>query len=266
MATTSKIQATAHLLTARHRRVLFLGGTPGFSSADERRLGHQNALRAHGIPYAEELDTSGDCTRKSGYLHTREALRTGVEFTAVFPGNSPAMSLIGAVLTYAVGFVVRPLSGIIISPLADRYGRRVVLATTIGGMAAGSLILALTPPFSAIGYAAPLLFLFARVLQGISAGSEMQSAIAYMVENGSTDRRGLFGSLSNVASGLATLAATGMGAIVTSTLNTHDLETWGWAAAVSRRPGARPCAVRACAAPCPPTGGSPARTTSRAAG
>ncbi|MGP3942549.1 MFS transporter [Streptomyces sp. 6N106] len=155
-------------------------------------------------------------------------LLAAVFSSQIFPGNSPAMSLIGALLTYAVGFVVRPLSGIIISPLADRYGRRVVLATTIGGMAAGSLILALTPPFSAIGYAAPLLFLLARVLQGISAGSEMQSAIAYMVENGSTDRRGLFGSLSNVASGLATLAATGMGAIVTSTLNTHDLETWGW--------------------------------------
>jgi ABC-type sugar transport system substrate-binding protein len=90
VATTSKIQATAHLLTARHRRVLFLGGTPGFSSADERRLGHQNALRAHGIPNAEELDTSGDCTRKSGYLHTREALRTGVEFTAVFARQAAA--------------------------------------------------------------------------------------------------------------------------------------------------------------------------------
>ncbi|WP_208867397.1 MFS transporter [Streptomyces himastatinicus] len=155
-------------------------------------------------------------------------LLAAVFSSQIFPGGSSAMSLISALLTYAVGFVVRPLSGIIISPLADRYGRRVVLATTIGGMAAGSLILALTPPFSAIGYAAPLLFLLARVLQGISAGSEMQSAIAYMVENGSTDRRGLFGSLSNVASGLATLAATGMGAIVTSTLNTHDLETWGW--------------------------------------
>jgi len=155
-------------------------------------------------------------------------LLAAVFSSQIFPGGSPAMSLISALLTYAIGFVVRPLSGIIISPLADRYGRRVVLATTIGGMAAGSLILALTPPFSAIGYAAPLLFLLARVLQGISAGSEMQSAIAYMVENGSTNRRGLFGSLSNVASGLATLAATGVGAIVTSTLNPHDLETWGW--------------------------------------
>ncbi|GAA2363507.1 MFS transporter [Saccharopolyspora halophila] len=146
----------------------------------------------------------------------------------IFPGGSALTSLVAALITYAVGFVVRPMSGIIISPLADRFGRRVVLAVTIGGMAAGSLIIALTPPFAAIGYAAPLLFLFARVLQGISAGSEIQSAIAYMVENGSTNRRGLFGSLSNVASGMATLAATGAAAVVTSTLDSDDLATWGW--------------------------------------
>ena len=63
----------------------------------------------------------------------------------IFPSHSPFASLIAALLTYAIGFVVRPFSGIIISPLADRYGRRVVLALTISGMALGSLIIALTP-------------------------------------------------------------------------------------------------------------------------
>jgi LacI family transcriptional regulator len=80
-------QATAHLLTAGHRRVLFLSGAPGFSSAEERRLGYRDALRAHGVPYAAELDTNGDYTRASGYLRTREALSTGVGFTAVFAGS-----------------------------------------------------------------------------------------------------------------------------------------------------------------------------------
>ncbi|WP_420711894.1 LacI family DNA-binding transcriptional regulator [Streptomyces sp. MMG1533] len=80
-------QATAHLLTSGHRRVLFLGGAPGFSSADERRLGYQDALRAHSTPHDEGLDTSGEYTRKSGYLRTREALRAGAEFTAVFAGS-----------------------------------------------------------------------------------------------------------------------------------------------------------------------------------
>ncbi|UXY23028.1 LacI family transcriptional regulator [Streptomyces cynarae] len=80
-------QATAHLLTAGHRRVLFLGGAPGFSSAEERHLGYRDALRAHGMPYDEELDTTGDYSRKSGYLRIRDALRAGAEFTAVFAGS-----------------------------------------------------------------------------------------------------------------------------------------------------------------------------------
>lgn len=146
----------------------------------------------------------------------------------IFPGHSAFASLIAALLTYAVGFVVRPLSGIIISPLADRFGRRAVLTLSISGMALGSLIVGLTPPFATIGYAAPVMFLVARILQGISAGSEAQSAIAFMVEHAPAKRRGLFGSFSNMASGLATLAATGAGAIVTSSFSKADLAAWGW--------------------------------------
>jgi len=146
----------------------------------------------------------------------------------IFPSHSAFASLIAALLTYAIGFVVRPLSGIIISPLADRFGRRAVLTLSISGMALGSLIVGLTPPFATIGYAAPVLFLFARILQGISAGSEGQSAIAFMVEHAPANRRGLFGSFSNMASGLATLAATGAGAIVTSSFAPDVLKAWGW--------------------------------------
>ena len=146
----------------------------------------------------------------------------------IFPSHSPFASLIAALLTYAIGFVVRPFSGIIISPLADRYGRRVTLTLSISGMALGSLIIALTPGYNTIGYAAPILFVVARILQGISAGSEQQSAISFMVEHAPPHRRGLFGSFSNMASGLATLAATGSAAIVTAAFAPATLATWGW--------------------------------------
>jgi MHS family alpha-ketoglutarate permease-like MFS transporter len=146
----------------------------------------------------------------------------------IFPSHSPFASLIAALLTYAIGFVVRPFSGIIISPLADRYGRRVTLTLSISGMALGSLIIALTPGYNTIGYAAPILFVVARILQGISAGSEQQSAISFMVEHAPPHRRGLFGSFSNMASGLATLAATGSAAIVAAAFAPATLATWGW--------------------------------------
>ncbi len=146
----------------------------------------------------------------------------------IFPSHSPFASLIAALLTYAIGFVVRPFSGVIVSPLADRYGRRAVLTLSVSGMALGSLIIALTPGYSTIGYAAPVLFVVARVLQGISAGSEQQSAISFMVEHAPPNRRALFGSFSNMASGLATLAATGAGAIITTAFAPHALAVWGW--------------------------------------
>lgn len=146
----------------------------------------------------------------------------------IFPSDSAFASLIAAFLTYAIGFVVRPLSGIILSPIADRYGRRRVLSFAVSGMALGALIIGLTPPFASVGYVAPVMFVVARVLQGISAGTEGQSAIAFMVEHAPADRRGLFGSLTNVASGLATLAATGAAAIVTSVFAADALASYGW--------------------------------------
>ncbi|MDX3696634.1 LacI family DNA-binding transcriptional regulator [Streptomyces europaeiscabiei] len=80
-------QATDHLLTAGHRRVLFLGGVPGLSTSDQRRDGFLHALRAHGVAPSGELELPGPYTRVSGYQRTREALAAGPGFTAVFAGT-----------------------------------------------------------------------------------------------------------------------------------------------------------------------------------
>ncbi|MFF7265740.1 LacI family DNA-binding transcriptional regulator [Streptomyces sp. NPDC008159] len=80
-------QAVSHLLASGHRRVLFLGGEEGLSSGDERRAGYRDALRAHGVEHIEELDTTGTYTRASGLVRTRDALRAGLEFSAVFAAS-----------------------------------------------------------------------------------------------------------------------------------------------------------------------------------
>ncbi|MCX4759740.1 LacI family transcriptional regulator [Streptomyces sp. NBC_01275] len=80
-------QASAHLLSAGHRRILFLGGESALNTAEQRRAGHLDALLAHGASYDEELDVPGPYTRTSGYLRTRDALRAGLTFTAVFAGT-----------------------------------------------------------------------------------------------------------------------------------------------------------------------------------
>ncbi|WP_399498423.1 LacI family DNA-binding transcriptional regulator [Streptomyces sp. P17] len=80
-------QAADHLLTAGHHRILFLGGTPQLSTAEQRRDGYLHALRAHGVPHAGELDVPGPYTRVSGYQRTRQALDAGLDFTAVLAGT-----------------------------------------------------------------------------------------------------------------------------------------------------------------------------------
>ncbi|MFJ9154136.1 LacI family DNA-binding transcriptional regulator [Streptomyces sp. NPDC102270] len=80
-------QAVDHLLGAGHRRILFLGGDPLMSSAEQRQSGHRQALRAHDVAYAEELDVPGSYTRVSGYQRTRAALAEGLDFTAIFAGT-----------------------------------------------------------------------------------------------------------------------------------------------------------------------------------
>ncbi|GAA2314278.1 LacI family DNA-binding transcriptional regulator [Streptomyces hawaiiensis] len=80
-------QAVDHLLSAGHRRILFLGGDPLLSTAERRREGWLHALRAHGVPHTEEFDLPGPYTRVSGYQRTRQALDAGLDFTAVFAGT-----------------------------------------------------------------------------------------------------------------------------------------------------------------------------------
>jgi LacI family transcriptional regulator len=80
-------QAADHLFAKGHRRVLFLGGEPELSTGEQRREGYLHALRAHGLPYAEELDMPGPYTRVSGYQRTRDALKAGLDFTGVVAGT-----------------------------------------------------------------------------------------------------------------------------------------------------------------------------------
>lgn len=90
-------QAVDHVLSAGHRHVLFLGGDPEVSTPAQRREGYLRALRAHGVEHSESLEIPGPYTRASGYLRTRDALRAGLEFTAVVAGTDiVAMGVLAA--------------------------------------------------------------------------------------------------------------------------------------------------------------------------
>ena len=108
---------------------------------------------------------------------------------AFFPGDSEIGRLLGALATFGVGFVTRPLGAAIIGPYADRVGRRAALTLTLLLMSVGSAMIALTPPYAQIGIAAPVLLLVARLIQGFSCGGEVGPATKYLLEAAPPEKR-----------------------------------------------------------------------------
>lgn len=146
----------------------------------------------------------------------------------IVPAANPATSLIGVLLAYAVGFLMRPIGSIVLSPLADRYGRRQMLSLTIIMMGVGSLIVAITPPYASVGLLAPLMLLAARMLQGFSTGGEFQGSSVYLVEHAPAERRAFASSAQMASIGLAILLATGVAALTTGLIPQPFLSNWGW--------------------------------------
>src|SRR5689334_262361 len=99
-----------------------------------------------------------------------------------FPAQSEYASLLLTMATFGVGFFMRPIGGIVLGMYADRKGRKAALQLIIGLMTLAMAMIAFAPPYAAIGIAAPLIILFARLLQGFSAGGEFASATAFLVE------------------------------------------------------------------------------------
>ena len=149
---------------------------------------------------------------------------------ALFPGDASSKLLL-SLATFGVGFLTRPLGGIIIGRMADRRGRKpaMILSFTLMGIAMTGL--ALTPSYAVAGMAAPLLAIVFRLLQGFALGGEVGPNIAYLMEAAPEGRRGFFISLNFASADFAVLIAGLVGFGLASTLSAGQLEAWGWRAA-----------------------------------
>lgn len=145
-----------------------------------------------------------------------------------FPSFSPASQLIASVAVFGVGFVARPIGGLVIGAYADRAGRKAALSVTISMMALGTAILAFTPSYTTIGVIAPVLVVIGRLLQGFSAGGEMGPATTYLLEIASPGRRGFYTSWQLATQGIASLLGGLVGYTISSILSPADLAQWGW--------------------------------------
>ncbi|TDC95476.1 MFS transporter [Saccharopolyspora aridisoli] len=146
----------------------------------------------------------------------------------VFFPNAGEWAPVFTLGTFAAAFVVRPLGGIILGPLGDRFGRTRVLSATIFLMTLATALLGLVPSYGAIGIAAPLIVLFIRMLQGFSVGGEYIGALTLVAEYAPDRRRGSLGSLLEFGTLIGYMLGAGLTSILVAALPEDDLLAWGW--------------------------------------
>jgi MHS family proline/betaine transporter-like MFS transporter len=144
-----------------------------------------------------------------------------------FPTGDPTVSLLVTFGAFGLAYLVRPLGAIFVGSYADRHGRKAGLTLSIALMMIGTTLMALTPGYTTIGLAAPILITLARLLQGFSVGGEFGSSVAFLSEHG-TGRRGFAASWQFSVAGFITALASLFGIALTTLLSHDQLLSWGW--------------------------------------
>jgi MFS transporter, MHS family, shikimate and dehydroshikimate transport protein len=144
-----------------------------------------------------------------------------------FPASNATVSTLAALSVYALGYVARPLGGIVFGHFGDRVGRKSILVLSMLLMGFGTFLVGLLPTYQQIGILAPILLIVLRLLQAMGLGGEWGGAVLLVSESAFAERRGLLGSLVQVGNPIGRLTATGVFALATR-LPENDFLSWGW--------------------------------------
>ena len=160
------------------------------------------------------------------YLYgTAAALIFNVQF---FPSDSAFASTVASYASLGVGFLARPLGGIIAGHLGDRIGRKSLLVASLLLMGIASFLIGLVPNYAAVGWWAAAALVFLRLVQGLAAGAEWGGSALLSVEHAPSNRRGLFGSFTQIGSAAGMLLATGAFVVVQALTTDEQFESFGW--------------------------------------
>ncbi|NUP56234.1 MAG: MFS transporter [Gemmatimonadaceae bacterium] len=159
------------------------------------------------------------------YVYSAFALYFAPSF---FPNGDQTAQLLNSAAVFALGFLMRPVGGWVMGRYADRRGRRAALSLSVLLMCSGSLLIAATPSHAAIGLAAPLLLVLARLLQGLSVGGEYGASATYLSEMAGRRHRGFYSSFQYVTLIGGQLIALAVLLVLQRQLSAAALERWGW--------------------------------------
>ena len=145
-----------------------------------------------------------------------------------FPADDPYIGTLLAYATFAVGFVARPLGGVIFGHFGDKIGRKSMLVLTLMIMGGSTVAIGLIPAYESIGVWAPIILLFCRVLQGIGLGGEWGGAVLMAYEYAPKEKRGFYASWPQVGLSLGLCLASGVIALLSFFLTDEQFLAWGW--------------------------------------
>ncbi|MGY2743125.1 MFS transporter [Arthrobacter sp. UYCu723] len=146
-----------------------------------------------------------------------------------FPNSGTELDgILAAFLTYAVGFIARPIGGIVFGHFGDKFGRKQLLQLSIILVGASTFAMGCLPGFAQIGYWAPALLVFLRFVQGFAVGGEWGGAVLLVAEHSPSKSRGFWASWPQSAVPMGNLLATGVLFTLSSTLSSADFLGWGW--------------------------------------
>ncbi len=145
-----------------------------------------------------------------------------------FPSDNPSTSLLASFGVFAVGFIARPLGGILFGHIGDNHGRRAAVISSVILMIVPTLLMAILPTHNQIGLAAPILLIVLRLAQGLAVGGEYTTSMVLLVEEAQSRRRGLVGSFAPFGALGGLLLGSAVGAVLMAWLPEEAAASWGW--------------------------------------
>src|SRR5579872_611980 len=147
---------------------------------------------------------------------------------AFFPSENETAALLNTFGVFWLGALMRPVGAIVLGAYIDRIGRRKGLIVTLAIMAIGTVTIAVCPVYASIGVAAPVIVLFARLLQGFSAGVELGGVSVYLAEISTPGNRGFYTSFQSSSQQVAIFVAAIIGYLLNESMPAATIAAWGW--------------------------------------
>jgi MFS family permease len=146
----------------------------------------------------------------------------------LFPADAGASALINTLAIFAAGFIVRPFGALVFGRLGDLIGRKYTFLLTLVLMGGSTFLIGLIPSYSSIGYAAPILVLILRLIQGLALGGEYGGAATYVAEHAPKGKRGFFTSWIQTTATLGLFLSLGVIVLTKNMIGAAEFADWGW--------------------------------------